>query len=136
MNWKAEVERLCAMVPKASDTEKSAKKVSAVYTVSVDISEEDVPTLMVAKNGTSGAKTVVNTIQGKTAEQLHKYLTGELDVMTPEEALEWIKSECPIDSDDEEVNHIKADEILCHLLADLGYKEVAEYFGSLRKWYA
>lgn len=136
MNWKAEVERLCAMVPKAPDTEKNTKKISTVYTVSVDISEEDVPTLMVAKNGESGAKTVVKTIQGKMAEHLHGYLTGEINVMTPEEALALINHTCPIDADDEEVNHMKADDILCRLLTNLGYGDVVKYYMSLKKYYA
>lgn len=122
------------------------EKVSAVYTVSVDISEEDVPTLAVSKteykfiNGryytSRPINVVVNTIQGKTAERLHRYLTGDLNVKTPEEALEWIKSECPNWDDDPEYYHKIADDILCSLLSDLGYKDVVNYFYNIKKYYA
>jgi hypothetical protein len=37
---------------------------------------------------------------------------------------------------DIELAHKKADEILCDLLATLGYEKVVEEFHAMEKWYA
>lgn len=37
---------------------------------------------------------------------------------------------------DEEVCHGLADDLLCQILIDLGYKEIADEFEKLPKWYA
>lgn len=38
--------------------------------------------------------------------------------------------------DDPEMVHIKADDILCNLLIELGYVELVHVFKNLRKFYA
>jgi len=40
------------------------------------------------------------------------------------------------DNDDPEVGHIKADDVLCALLVDLGYDDVVGAYRKIRKWYA
>ena len=35
-----------------------------------------------------------------------------------------------------EEGHIKADELLCELLAELGFTKTVQAFKALRKWYA
>ena len=40
------------------------------------------------------------------------------------------------ETDDPEARHITADDILCDLLRDLGYGDVAEAFKKIEKWYA
>jgi len=37
---------------------------------------------------------------------------------------------------DQEIGHMEADDILCKLLAELGYQEVVDVYESLPKWYA
>ena len=41
-----------------------------------------------------------------------------------------------IDGGDHEINHLKADDVLCELLKELGLGEVAEAFDDIEKWYA
>lgn len=56
--------------------------------------------------------------------------------MTPEEAY---KALCDLEDEwwtDKEVLHSKADELLCSILASLGYSQLAEKFDSLDIWYA
>jgi len=50
------------------------------------------------------------------------------------EYLQKLIKECS--SGDIEINHGIADEILCNLLEDLGYKEIVNEFRKLEKWYA
>ena len=38
--------------------------------------------------------------------------------------------------DDEEMEHIRADEILCELLISLGYQDVVDEWKKVGKWYA
>lgn len=40
------------------------------------------------------------------------------------------------ESGDIEVAHIEADDILCEVLLQLGYKELVDAFNDLAKWYA
>ncbi len=54
--------------------------------------------------------------------------------MKKEEAIELLKAEQI--NIDVEVAHIRADDILCKLLTELGYSEVVEEFEKVRKWYA
>ena len=35
-----------------------------------------------------------------------------------------------------EYNHIDADELMCELLADLGYGEGVRYFREIERWYS
>lgn len=62
--------------------------------------------------------------------------------MTPEphfEALvEKYKSQLAAlhDTHDVECAHSDADDILCNLLIDLGYKEIVEAYSLVPKWYA
>jgi len=37
---------------------------------------------------------------------------------------------------DKEEDHVKADDILCVLLRELGYDKVVDEFNKLEKWYA
>ncbi len=37
---------------------------------------------------------------------------------------------------DVEMNHRRADDILCDILDELGLTDVTEAFGKIRKWYA
>ena len=53
--------------------------------------------------------------------------------MTREEALEKLRA-CHYG--DEEVDHVRADGVLCDLLASLGYGDVVEEFDSVDKWYS
>ena len=39
------------------------------------------------------------------------------------------------DGGDPYSNHVRADEILCELLTELGCNEVVEAFNKIRKWY-
>ena len=38
--------------------------------------------------------------------------------------------------EDFETGHIKADEILCKILLELGYDEIVEAFNQVGKWYS
>lgn len=40
------------------------------------------------------------------------------------------------DNVDVEMNHRRADDILCAILDELGLTDVTEAFGKIRKWYA
>ena len=41
-----------------------------------------------------------------------------------------------VENNDTETAHNNADEILCNLLLELGYKEVVEKYNDVSKWYA
>lgn len=53
--------------------------------------------------------------------------------MTPREATALIITTCH--TKDHEVDHAKADIILCDLLVSLGYKEVVEAWKKVKKFY-
>ena len=38
--------------------------------------------------------------------------------------------------EDEEEAHVKADELMCEVLRELGYGEAVDVFKNMRKWYA
>lgn len=44
--------------------------------------------------------------------------------------------EALIENDDTEVAHLKADDILCELLRDLGYNTLVDAYDEVAKWYA
>ena len=46
------------------------------------------------------------------------------------------KLEVYLNGDDEEVNHIRADELLANTLIELGYKESISIYSKIHKWYA
>ena len=48
----------------------------------------------------------------------------------------YIKEIEALDLEDVESSHGYADDILCKLLDELGYKEVVKRFKALKKWYA
>lgn len=50
------------------------------------------------------------------------------------EAVEKMK-EC-VNNGDTEVAHIDADDILCDVLTQLGYKELVDLYEKVKKWYA
>ncbi len=50
------------------------------------------------------------------------------------EAVEKMK-EC-VNSGDTEVAHLDADDILCDVLTQLGYKELVDLYEKVNKWYA
>lgn len=50
------------------------------------------------------------------------------------EAVEKMK-EC-VNNGDTEVAHIDADNILCDVLTQLGYKELVDLYEKVKKWYA
>lgn len=54
--------------------------------------------------------------------------------MTPEEFKQ--KMEQAFDSNDIEMNHINADELMCELLESLGFEEGVKVFTQNAKWYA
>ncbi len=54
--------------------------------------------------------------------------------MKKEQAIELLKAEQS--NVDVEVAHVRADDILCGLLIELGYSDVVEEFEKVRKWYA
>lgn len=54
--------------------------------------------------------------------------------MTREQAIDDLKVEQ--DNNDAEMAHANADDILCELLADLGYEDVVAEYEKVRKWYA
>ena len=56
--------------------------------------------------------------------------------MTPTEFKEKMIEIADEFDEDEELRHIKADELMCELLADLGYGEGVEVFECMSKWYA
>ena len=37
---------------------------------------------------------------------------------------------------DTEIAHIKADDVLCNLLMDLGYQEIVDNYNKIYKWFA
>ena len=39
-------------------------------------------------------------------------------------------------TNDPEINHEKADKILCDILEELGYSDVVENFNRIQKWYS
>lgn len=39
-------------------------------------------------------------------------------------------------TEDTEVDHIKADKVLCTVLLELGYIEVVKKYNSVKKWFA
>ena len=53
--------------------------------------------------------------------------------MTRKEAIEELKKAAYLET---ETAHINADDILCKLLADLGYTDVLEEYYKVPKWYA
>ena len=50
------------------------------------------------------------------------------------EAVEKMK-EC-VNNGDTEVAHLDADDILCDVLTQLGYKELVDIYEKVKKWYA
>ena len=40
------------------------------------------------------------------------------------------------DSDDTEIAHARADEILCNFLIDLGYQNIVDEYEKVDKWYS
>ena len=48
--------------------------------------------------------------------------------------LKKIIEEC--NSGDKELDHLRADDVLCDLLDALGYNEIVTEFKKLEKWYA
>ena len=50
------------------------------------------------------------------------------------EAVEKMK-EC-VNNGDTEVAHLDADNILCDVLTQLGYKELVDLYEKVKKWYA
>ena len=50
------------------------------------------------------------------------------------EAIEKMKK-C-VNSGDTEVAHLDADNILCDVLTQLGYKELVDLYEKVKKWYA
>lgn len=58
--------------------------------------------------------------------------------MRNEKLAEYAKNllrECQ-ESNDQEMAHIDADDVLCQLLQDLGYNDVVEEYDRIGKWYA
>lgn len=53
---------------------------------------------------------------------------------TDDEIAEKIRTICS--TDDEEMDHISADDILCELLTALGYVKTVEAYEAVGKWYA
>jgi len=53
--------------------------------------------------------------------------------MSPEE---FKNKMAEFDNYDEEVSHMKADDLMCEVLESLGYKEGIEIFNNMAKWYA
>ena len=51
------------------------------------------------------------------------------------EAIEKMK-ECVKNNGDIEVAHLDADNILCDVLTQLGYKELVDIYKKVDKWYA
>ncbi len=51
------------------------------------------------------------------------------------EAIEKMK-ECVKNNGDIEVAHLDADNILCDVLTQLGYKELVDLYKKVDKWYA
>ena len=55
--------------------------------------------------------------------------------MTKENAIKELKKLVD-EGGDTEIDHVRADEILCELLTELGCSEVVEAFNEIDKWYA
>lgn len=56
--------------------------------------------------------------------------------MTPKEFKKRMEEIAHEYGDDDEIAHIKADELLCEVLIDLGYGAGVEIFEKLGKWYS
>lgn len=60
-------------------------------------------------------------------------------MITPEdfkERMDGIVAEYYAIKDDEELCHIKMDDLMCDVLRELGYGEGIDVFDSVKKWYA
>jgi hypothetical protein len=56
------------------------------------------------------------------------------DLITRESAIERLKGLRV--TGDIEIGHAEADDVLCELLAALGYGDVVQEYGEVEKWYA
>ena len=54
--------------------------------------------------------------------------------ISEESAILAIQTECF--TDDEEIDHKRADAILCEFLRSLGYNDLVDEFDRVHKWYA
>lgn len=64
---------------------------------------------------------------------IEDYKTAFL-VISEKEALQRMRNQCSA-KDDEEMNHIHADKILCEVLDSLGYTKLTKRFKGIEKWY-
>ena len=56
------------------------------------------------------------------------------NIMTPEEFARQMGQLA--ENDDEEVRHIRMDDLMCEMLTSLGYSEGVTIFDGTYKWYA
>lgn len=56
--------------------------------------------------------------------------------MTQQEAIDELKRITEECDGDQEVAHIKADDLLCKVLTELGYPRLVEEYENICKWYA
>ena len=69
-----------------------------------------------------------------TCSEYYAMRMKEKGLMTREEAIERMKR--PQECSDSEAAHKAADAILCELLWSLGYGDVVEAWGKVKKWYS
>lgn len=63
----------------------------------------------------------------------------EMFIVTEERKKNYIallKSTREVFEDDTEMAHIQADEIICAVLEELGYKDIVDEYNKIYKWYA
>ena len=68
-----------------------------------------------------------------TSEEYDNYLKIEKN---KEIETRYIKLMQAADSTDVEESHSKADEILCDMLKELGFRSIVHEFNTLEKWYS
>lgn len=60
----------------------------------------------------------------------------EYNINLEKEYLKKIKEAQQEEDDDQEVRHIREDELLCELLIELGFNKFVKQYHSTNKWYA
>lgn len=64
------------------------------------------------------------------------YLKNPVDREHLQESISRMKLIAVSERNDPEMFHIKADDLLCEILTDLGYGDVVAIFNDMERWYS